>query len=133
MKNWWLLMVVCCLSCSSPKSYIKAENALDAGREFLDGCLKGEFNKANFYMLQDASNITYLEEAKKKYYQTPEHDRIQYQQASITIQEITELTENITIINYQNSYDKIGRKIKVVKADNDAWLVDFKYTFSPNL
>jgi len=42
------------LSCSNQQAVLlPAENSFDAGREFIDGTLKGDFQKASFYMLAD--------------------------------------------------------------------------------
>lgn len=118
--------------CGSKNTYPKAENALDAGREFIDACLKGDFTKAQFYMLPDSINSNRLQIIEAEYRLKDRDNRSQYREASINISGVEEVTENEVIVQYQNSYDKIGKKVKVVKQDN-AWLVDFKYTFNPNL
>ncbi|HRI21116.1 MAG TPA: hypothetical protein PLA68_09175, partial [Panacibacter sp.] len=55
-----------------------------------------------------------------------------YNDANIIIIEDATIDNSTHIINYQNSYDKVGRKVKVILV-NDKWLVDFKYTFDGNL
>jgi hypothetical protein len=59
-------------------------------------------------------------------------EKKEYHDASITIFEDAVLNDTTHIINFQNSYDKIGRKVKVI-LHNESWLVDFKYTFDGNL
>src|SRR3954452_19140531 len=118
-------------SCSE-KHYNKAENALDAGREFIDGCLKGDFDKASYYMVQDDQNKSLLLQQKRNYDAKSKEEKQEYNNASIIIYEDATLNDSTHIINYQNSYDKVGRKVKVV-LQNNTWLVDFKYTFNPNL
>ena len=112
--------------------YTKAEDALDAGREFIDGCLKGDFDKASYYMLQDDENKSLLLQQKRNYNAKSKKEKQEYNTASIIIYENAAINDSTHIINYQNSYDKVGRKVKVV-LKNDTWLVDFKYTFNPNL
>ncbi len=112
--------------------YKKADNALDAGREFIDGCLKGDFSKAAFFMLPDDTNKKFLDGLEKQYREKGRDGRQQYREASINIAGIDNPTETVTIINYSNSYDKVAHKIKVVQQDNK-WMVDLKYTFNPNL
>ncbi len=129
------LLFACVLflgACKNSSSYSEPASALDAGREFIDASLKGDFVKANFYMLQDASNKQFLDKIETDYRQKDRDGREQYRQASINIGEITEITDKETIINYSNSYDKIAYKLKVVFSNNK-WQVDFKYTFNPNL
>jgi len=112
--------------------YKNADNALDAGREFIDACLKGDFSKAAFYMIPDETNKKILAGLEKQYREKGREGRQQYREASINISGIDNPTETITIINYSNSYDKVAHKVKVIQQDNK-WLVDLKYTFNPNL
>ena len=118
-------------SCAE-KHYTRAEDALDAGREFIDGCLKGDFDKASYYMLQDDENKSLLLQQKRNYDAKSKKEKQEYNNASIIVYENAAINDSTHIINYQNSYDKVGRKVKVV-LKNDTWLVDFKYTFNPNL
>jgi hypothetical protein len=121
------------LSCNNHNvEYKEANSALDAGREFIDACLKGDFVKADYYMLQDDENKKYLQKIEREYREKDRDGRGQYREASINIAEIDNPKEEITIINYSNSYDKIGHKLKIIEKSNK-WLVDFKYTFNPNL
>ena len=122
----------CAVLCGCNQKYSKAENALDAGREFIDGCLKGDFDKAGYYMLDDAQNKKLLLEQKRNYDGKSKQEKQEYSQASIIINEDATINDSTHIINYQNSYDRIGRKVKVI-LHNDTWLVDFKYTFNGNL
>ena len=75
-----------CWGCTNNKhEYPKAENAFDAGREFIDGCLKGDFEKANAYMLSDEANTTQLKKLEADYKKKSKNDQQQYQDASINI------------------------------------------------
>jgi hypothetical protein len=119
-------------SCKEKKEYLFAEDALDAGREFIDGCLKGDFAKAKFYMLPDSKNLEHLEKLKDDYNEQSKEDKEQYKQASIIIQNEETITDGVHIIYYKNSFDKIARKVKVIQQHNN-WQVDLKYTFDGNL
>lgn len=110
----------------------KAENPLDACREFIDGSLKGDFKRAKFYMINDSINTAALLKIEKDYFNKTGPEKAQFYDASIIINEDATINDTIHIINYRNSYDKIDRKIKVINRD-DTWLVDFKYTFNGNL
>jgi hypothetical protein len=133
MKYILFCLLLICVSCNSAKTDFKeADSAIDAGREFIDACLKGDFEKANFYMLPDAENQKDLQKLEREYRDKDRDGRQQYREASIIINEISNPTEAITIINYSNTYDKIGHKVKVNQQGNK-WLVDLKYTFNPNL
>jgi hypothetical protein len=114
------------------EDYRKPENALDAGREFIDNSLKGHFNTAKKYMLQDEENIYWLDKVSNDYNRMSEQDKAGFSNASININEVADVTDSVTVISYSNSYKKRAQKVKVINQDGN-WLVDFKYTFSGNL
>ncbi len=121
------------LACNqSTNTYPLAENALDAGREFIDACLKGDFSKARWYMMNDSANQLHLQKAEVKFRTYDKEDRQQLRTASINISEISDVDTATSIIYYNNSFDQQFLKIKVIKQQRK-WLVDFKYTFNPNL
>lgn len=131
------LLIAACfalvVSCGGGEEYHKPENALDAGREFIQQSLKGKFNLASRYMLQDEDNNYLISKMSEKFSRMSEHDKAEYAKASINIAEVNDVVrDSVTIINYSNSYKNEPYKIKVVK-HNGEWLVDFKYTFSGNL
>lgn len=117
---------------NSNTNFPPADNSLDAAREFIDGCLKGEFEKALFYMQKDETNLQNLEKMKASYARKSKADKKQYKQASIIIEEIDSVNDSTDVINYKNSFDRIARKVKVIKA-GEGWFVDFKYTLSGNI
>jgi|SRR4051794_30920464 len=115
------------------EEYHKPENALDAGREFIEQSLKGKFNTANKYMLQDQDNQYWLSKWREEFSKLSEQEKAQYGKASINIAEVADVVpDSVTVINFSNSYRNIPQKLKVVKYNGD-WKVDFKYTFSGNL
>ena len=126
-----LLVVLAICACNNT-NYPSATTALEGGREFIDACLKGDFKKASSYMIDDSTNSSELLKLKRDYNTKGQEEKHAYSTASIIIMEDATINDSTHIINYQNSYDKVGRKVKVV-LKNDTWLVDFKYTFNPNL
>ena len=129
-KLFILFFTVIFLSCGT--SYSPATTALEGGREFIDACLKGDFDKAAYYMIDDDANNDYLLKIKRDFHEKGSEQRIEYGKASINIIEDAAINDSVHIINYKNSYDNIVRKVKVIRRD-DKWLVDFKYTFNGNL
>ncbi len=127
-----LLIALVVTSCNSTNNYKPPADALDCFRAFTDACLKGDFTKAKLYMLDDKENDKLLEQIKIDYNKKSKDDKDEYQKASILPTEQSSITEKETIINYKNSYDRIGRKVKVINKDGK-WQVDFKYTFNGNL
>ena len=127
-----LFFAVVVFSSCSGNDYPKAEDSFDAAREFIDACLKGQFERANAYMLQDPANEQQLNKLRKDYTLKTKENKKEYAESSIIIDNDETLNDSTHIIYYKNSYDKIARKVKVVRK-NDDWLVDFKYTFDGNL
>ena len=120
-------------SCTNnDEEYHKAENALDAGREFIQQSLKGKFKTANMYMLQDGDNQFWLTKWSEEFNKISEQEKASYSKASINIAEVNDvIPDSVTIIKFSNSYKKVPQILKVVKS-NGEWKVDFKYTFSGN-
>lgn len=115
----WLLV-----SCSSPsKEYRKAEDALDAGREYINACLVGDFSKARFYTIPDEKNQVILANTEKKYREKDKEGRQQLRTASIIIKEVKELTDSTTQLEYSNSFENKASSLVIVKR-NQTWLVD---------
>jgi hypothetical protein len=110
--------------------YQKPENALDAGRSFIENSLKGRFTTAKMYMLPTEENNYWLNKVSQDYNQYTEEDKNGYSNASINIAEVADqVPDSILIINYSNSYIKRPQKLKVVKYNGD-WKVDLNYTFA---
>ena len=120
------------LGCKGKSGYPKAENALDAGREFIDAFLEGDTERAEYYMLKDEQNDNLLHKLHRQLRTKSREDQVGYKNSSIIIGDVDNVSENEVIIQYKSSYDKEGRKIKVVNEDGE-WLVDLKYTFNPNM
>ena len=125
-----LFIVQSFFACTS--KYEKASDPIDAAREFINGCLTGDVEKATFYMIDDAENRSQLLKIKRDFDARSNEEKFEFAHASIIIFEDAALSDTVHIINYKNSYDNIGRKVKVIKRSGD-WLIDFKYTFSGNL
>jgi hypothetical protein len=129
MQKYLLFSFILVIACNSNQAnYTKAENAFDAGREFVDGTLKGDFKKSAFYMLPDSINQQLLSVQETEFRLKDKEGRQQLRTASINIQQVDESDSITSIIHYNNSFDKVEHKLKVVK-QNNTWSVDFKYSF----
>ncbi len=114
------------LACSSPKKdYLPAENGLDAGREYIDACLKGDFSKAAFYMIQDESNKTILASIESAYREKDKEGRQELRLASINIKEVVEPNDSTVVLIHSNSLDTVSVKTIIIKRNNN-WQVDVK-------
>ena len=124
MRKHLLLSVFLVVACNFQKNdYRKAEDALDAGREFINSRLQGDFLKAAFYLLPDEKNKAILNQMESAYRKKDKEGRQQWRTASINIKEVKEQSSTETFIYFQNSFDKLADTIRVFKK-NDNWLVD---------
>ena len=126
-----LFAAVLFFSCGQKTEFEPAQDSMEAGRQFIDGCLKGEFKKADFYMVQDSTNTSELKKMQNAYEHKDADHRVQYRQASLLIDHEEPVSDSVRIIYYKNSFDKIAHRVKVVNRNNN-WLVDLKYTIEGN-
>jgi hypothetical protein len=127
-----LLFFIACIGCTTKPNYVPATDGTNAAVTFIYACLKGEFDKANFYMLQDEENKKLLKEAREKYASFSKQQKRLLREASLQNINIENITVNELILHYTNSANNQGGKVKALLINN-AWLVDFKYKFNPNL
>ena len=120
-------------SCNDHKNYLPADNALGAGREFIDACLKGDFDKASFYMLPDTENKQLLNKVMLQFQNATDLKKKQFSESSIIIIDVSYVSQKEVVINYKYSFDGYARKIKVFAQPSGNWLVDFKYANNGNL
>lgn len=124
MKKILGLSILLLFACNEKQnSYRKAEDALDAGREYINACLVGDFSKARFYALPDEKNQSILAETEKEYRKKDKEGRQQLRTASIIIKEVKELTDSTTELEYSNSFENKASSLVILKR-NQTWLVD---------
>ncbi len=124
MRRFIWIIAILLASCSGKQQdYRKADDALDAGREYINALLQGDFSKAAFYTLPDEKNQSILKELEKSYREKDKEGRQQLRTASININEVKEITANSTQIYYSNSFDKEPHILSVIR-QKDTWLVD---------
>ncbi|MCX6289284.1 MAG: hypothetical protein NTW92_05925 [Bacteroidetes bacterium] len=120
------------LSCQQQPDFEIATSPLDGGRYFIESCLQGEFKKAKFYLISDSANQGHFEQITKNYYTLDKEGRQQLRLASIQINEISAIDSSNSVINYQNSFEKVAHKLKVIQT-KEGWKVDLKYSYTPEL
>ncbi len=117
-------------SCSNNENVDKSD-ALTSGRGFIEASLKGDYKKAEKYLLKDSTNMEYFQGLKDFNNKMDAATRRGYSEANIIIDSSIAKSDSVDIIYYTNSFKNKPSKIKLVKQNKD-WLVDFKYTFTDN-
>jgi hypothetical protein len=112
-------------ACGNIHSFKKAEDAQDAGREFIRAALDGDYERANFYLYADTTNIMLLSKWKKDYDAMDHEEQKKYRDADILPISIQPVNDSVTSYTYANSFKKDTTTIRIVKIKGD-WLVDLK-------
>jgi hypothetical protein len=127
-----LLVVITMITACQHSAEVNKRDPLESGRGFIESSLKGDYVEAQKYLLQDSTNMQYLNGLKEFNSQRSDEEREGYKNANIIIDSTQQLSDSVTIITYSNTFKNQPSKIKLVKKNNE-WLVDFKYTFTDSL
>src|ERR1700733_12749715 len=123
IKKFLLPSMLLLAACGDPHSFKKAEDAQDAGREFIRASLDGNYEKASFFLYPDSTNLLLLNKWKKDWAVMDHEIQKKYQDADIFVIQLQPLNDSVTLYTYANSYKKDTTTIKVVRI-NKEWLVD---------
>lgn len=123
------ILTVYLIACNNSGQTSKAENDIDAARDFIRAALDGKFDIARNYMLQDSSNMQYLDAVERNYVKMDPVTKSNYLSSSITIHLVDTVNNTTTIVVYSNSYKNDHDTLKVLQTNN-SWLVDLKYLFT---
>ena len=127
-----LLLPVILLSCNSNEKKAPQTDT-ETATVFIRYVLDNKLADAESLLLDDEENQQYFERFKQQYRKKDKAELEKYRSSDIIINEISNVSDTITIVNYSNSYKKeIKNKIKLVRPHGQ-WLIDLKYTFSGNL
>jgi hypothetical protein len=124
-KTTGLLIALFAFSCGND-SYSRAEDAQDAGRQFIRASLDGDYKKAKFYLLKDDDNLRLFEKNQSDYQHLSAEARRAYRDASIRPVSITPVDSIQTKYTYWHTSNPTDTfTLRVVKV-NGEWLVDLK-------
>ena len=112
-------------ACGGSQAYKKAEDAQDAGREFIRASLDGDYDKANFYLYADSTNQMLLDKWKKDYDRMNHEEQKKYRDADIRVINLQTVNDSVTSYTYANTYKLDTTTIKVIRVNGD-WQVDLK-------
>jgi hypothetical protein len=113
------------LAACNNDEYQKAEDAQDAGREFVRASLDGNYDKAKFYLLKNEDNLMLLDRWKEMYGKYPAETIRGFKNASIRPISIESINDSTTRYIYSNSFTKDTTELNIIRV-NSEWLVDLK-------
>ncbi len=123
MKSISVGLLALFIGCSAPtKNFPPASSSIDAGRNYLEACLQGDFEKAVAYAATSETMKLQTTNIEKNYRNLDKEGRSSFRQASIIILDITDVDSLHTRMNFQYSLDKKPRQIEIEKRDGK-WLV----------
>jgi hypothetical protein len=123
MKSIFIGLFALLMGCSTPtKNFPPAGSSIEAGRNYLEACLQGDFEKAVAYAATSETMKSQTANTEKTYRALDKEGRSSYRQASIVILEITDQDSLHTRMNFQYSLDKKSRQLEIEKT-NGKWLV----------
>ncbi|MBO9203146.1 MULTISPECIES: DUF4878 domain-containing protein [Niastella] len=115
------------LSCNSGgEGYKKAENAQDAGTEFIRASLDGDYDKAAFYLLKDSTNNLLFEKQQANYKQLSSKEKDQYKAATIRPVAISNDNDSTVEYKYYHTSNPADTTTLRIIRQQDTWLVDLK-------
>jgi hypothetical protein len=126
MKKLFIpFLCVVIAACNNDGSFKKADDAQEAGREFIRGSLDGDYDKARFYLYADSTNKFLLESWKNSYDRLPVEEKQKYKDANIVVLNVHADNDSVTTYKYLNSYKKDTTILKILRIEG-YWFVDLK-------
>jgi hypothetical protein len=123
MKSISIGLFALFIGCSTPtKNFPPASSSIEAGRNYVEACLQGDFEKATAYAATSETMKAQTATTEKTYRNLDKEGRSNFRQASIIIIDITDQDSLHTRMNFQYSLDKKPRQIEIEKT-NGKWLV----------
>jgi len=126
MLKKWIAPIVLLLTACGEGAYKPAEDAQDAGRQFIRASLDGDYKKAEFYLYRDSTNLMLLDVQKSDYQGLTRAEKRAYREASIMPLSIKN-EDSVTVYYryYPSSNPKDTSVLRILKKNNE-WLVDLK-------
>jgi len=121
----FLLSISLLAGCGDSHSFKKAEDAQDAGREFIRASLDGNYEKASFFLYPDSTNQMLFTKWKKDYDALDHESQKKYRDADILVIQLQPMNDSASLYTYANTYKKDTTTIRVVRIKGE-WLVDLK-------
>ena len=84
------------IACNQSAKTIKNSDPLDAGREFIDASLRGDYEYAKKYLLTDTTNQMYFERFVAFDEKKPTVDKEGYKNANIIINSTENISDSVT-------------------------------------
>jgi hypothetical protein len=123
MKSLATLLFTLLIGCTNTSNnFPPATSPIDAGRNYIEACLQGDFEKAKAYAAGTSAMQSYTTANEKTYRAFDKEVRSSNRQASIIILDITDQDSLHSLIHYRNSLDNKPHQMVVEKIKGN-WVV----------
>ena len=130
--NSIMAMAILLFSCNNNRQETPKTDT-DVAIAFIRDILDNKPDNAEQYLLKDETNKGYFQSFREQYRRKDKAELDKYKASEIIINEISNVTDSVSIINYSNTYKRdLKNKLKLIRI-NGQWLIDLKYTFSGNM
>jgi len=127
-----VLPAILLFACNSDKKEYPVTDT-EAATTFIRYLLDNKLDDAENMVIKDDENKQYFDILRQQYAKKNKTELEKYHDADIIVNEISNVSDSVTVVNYSNTVSREARnKIKVVRL-NGKWMIDLKYTFSGNL
>jgi hypothetical protein len=125
-KVFACLLIAALASCQQSEEVKKAEDAQDAGRQFIRASLDGDYKKARFFLLKDTTNLMLFEKQQSNYKQLSDAQKNRYKSATIRPVAINDQNDSTTLYKYYHTSNPTDTTVLRIVRRNGEWLVDLK-------
>jgi hypothetical protein len=126
-----LIVLLTAASCTDETKYTSAEDAQDAGRQFIRASLDGDYAKARFYLLQDSTNLFLIKQQQANYEHMSANEKRDFRESSIRPIQIFQENDSVTVYRYYYTSNPKDTTTLRIRKQNGRWLVDLKSFFDP--
>lgn len=126
LRTFLAISALLIFSCTDDTKYTRAEDAQDAGREFINASLDGDYARARFYLLKDSTNMLLIKQQQVNYEQLSAETKRLNREAAIRPLEIRKENDSTTLYKYYHTANTKDTTTIRIKRENGEWLVDLK-------
>jgi hypothetical protein len=127
MKKLFACLLIAALAgCQQAEEVQKAEDAQDAGRQFIRASLDGDYKKAQVFLLKDTTNLMLFEKQQANYKQLSDAQKNRNKDATIRPVSITNQNDSTTLYKYYHTSNQADTTVLRIVRRNGEWLVDLK-------
>lgn len=126
---FFAILILLFISCTDKSKYTSAEDAQDAGRQFIRASLDGDYAKARFFLLKDSTNLFLIKQQQSNYEQMSDNEKRDYRESTIRPIQIISENDSVTLYRYYHTSNPKDTTTLRIKKENGEWLVDLKSFF----